>query len=293
MEIGEHNNTSKKKLLQWHPAFFASIQIELADEADKLIFENEHALSTKPMLIDVVVIKKHSQDKIHKNIGRIFRQYNIIEYKSPADYLSIDDFYKVYGYTCFYKAASSKQDSIPANELTITFVCKNYPHNLIEHLKTYRQTTVNKIEDGIYYLIGEAFPIQLIVISQLSIEHNLWLNSLTDTLKGYDIISKLSEEYKKNNSNNLYKSVMNIIVHANSKQFREASNMCEALHELWKDDIDREAAKAKQEGVEQGIKSTIKSCKAFGGTREKIADILMENFNLTKENAELYMQKYW
>lgn len=26
----------------WHPAFYADIQIELKDDADNLIFENEH-----------------------------------------------------------------------------------------------------------------------------------------------------------------------------------------------------------------------------------------------------------
>ncbi len=41
---------------------------------------------------------------LNKSVGdRIFRTYNIIEYKSPDDYLSINDFCKVYGYT--YTAA--------------------------------------------------------------------------------------------------------------------------------------------------------------------------------------------
>ena len=49
---------------------------------------------------------EHGKDvKIQKNIGRIFRQYNIIEYKSPEDNLDIDDFYKVYAYACIYKSA--------------------------------------------------------------------------------------------------------------------------------------------------------------------------------------------
>ena len=64
----------KEKLLQWHSAFYAGIQIELSEEADKLEFEREHNLGTKPMLIDVLVIKKHSEDKIKKNIGNIFRR---------------------------------------------------------------------------------------------------------------------------------------------------------------------------------------------------------------------------
>ena len=47
---------------------------------------------------------------IQKNIGRIFRQYNIVEYKSPDDYLSIDDFYKVYAYCCLYKSIGDNQN---------------------------------------------------------------------------------------------------------------------------------------------------------------------------------------
>lgn len=83
--------------LQWHPAFYADIQIELEEEAGLLVFENEHQLGTKPKEIDVLIVKKEAEVPIRKNIGRIFRKHNIVEYKSPTDYLSIDDFYKVYG----------------------------------------------------------------------------------------------------------------------------------------------------------------------------------------------------
>ena len=85
----------KKEVLQWHPAFFAGIQIELEEEREYLSFENEHQLGTKPKEIDVLIIKKDGTHPIHKNIGKIFRGHNLIEYKSPADSLNIDDFYKV------------------------------------------------------------------------------------------------------------------------------------------------------------------------------------------------------
>lgn len=32
----------KRKTIEWHPAFTASLQIEFEDEADKIIFESEH-----------------------------------------------------------------------------------------------------------------------------------------------------------------------------------------------------------------------------------------------------------
>lgn len=77
-------------VLQWHPAFYADIQIELEEEAGLLVFENEHQLGTKPKEIDVLIVKKEAEVPIRKNIGRIFRKYNIVEYKSPTDYLSIE-----------------------------------------------------------------------------------------------------------------------------------------------------------------------------------------------------------
>ena len=116
----------KRKTIEWHPAFTASLQIEFEDEADKKIFESEHLLSKKPIQIDELVIKVHDNEKIQKNIGRIFRKHNIVEYKSPEDYLTINDFYKVYGYCCFYQSDTEHVCEIPPEELTITFICNHY-----------------------------------------------------------------------------------------------------------------------------------------------------------------------
>ena len=65
---------------------------------DNLLIEEEHLLGKKPMQIDVLIVKKDVGIRIRKNIGRIFRKHNIIEYKSPEDYLSINDFYNVFGF---------------------------------------------------------------------------------------------------------------------------------------------------------------------------------------------------
>ena len=141
-----------KEVLQWHPAFYAGIQIELQDEKENLIFENEHQLGTKPKEIDVLIIKKQENIPIQKNIGRIFRKYNIVEYKSPRDYVSIDDFYKVCAYACFYKSDTVKQNSIPITEITVTFVCKKLPLQLVRHLRKVWSYRIEEQESGIYYI---------------------------------------------------------------------------------------------------------------------------------------------
>ena len=83
-QLPEKQQPADGKLLQWHPAFYADLQIEFREEKEKLKFEREYLLSSKPMAIDVLIIKKKDAEPIHKNIGKIFRKYNIIEYKSSS-----------------------------------------------------------------------------------------------------------------------------------------------------------------------------------------------------------------
>lgn len=241
-----------KEMLQWHPAFYASLQIELQNEADWLIFENEHQLGTKPKQIDVLVIKKENNYPVQKNIGRIFRKHNIIEYKSPTDYLSVDDFYQVYGYACFYKADTEKTDSIAIEELTISFVCKQYPRKLIRHLKQNRRYSLREQEAGIYLIEGDKIPMQLIITSRLSEKENLWLKSLTDELEQTADAERLVSVYKKHTDNTLYRSVMDIIVRANRKKFQEVKEMCTALEELMKDEIEAMRKEIIAEGLAEG-----------------------------------------
>ena len=236
----------KKEVLQWHPAFFAGLQIELEEEKDNLIFENEHQLGTKPKEIDVLIIKKEKDIPVRKNIGRIFRKHNIVEYKSPVDYLSIDDFYKVYAYACFYKADTPKENGIPITDITITFVCQGYPRKLIRHLKKVWNYQVVRQEAGIYLIdkrmAEDVLPMQIIVTGKLGKKENLWLSSLTNELTDKEGKRQLVEEYQRHSDNKLYESVMDVVVRANEKEFEEVKGMCKALEELMADVIEERVA---------------------------------------------------
>lgn len=272
----------KEQTIQWHPAFFAGIQIELGDEAKYLFFETEHQLGTKPMAIDVL-IKKEKDRVIRKNIGRIFRTHNVIEYKSPKDYLSVDDFYKVYGYACFYKSDTSNIDSIPIEELTITFVSKSYPRKLIRHLREVRKYQICKTQKGIYYVNGDKIPIQILVTSQLDPSENLWLRSLTNDLHERQMARKLIDEYQKHEKNVLYQSMMEVIVRANTEQFKEDKKMCEALRELMEEEFEAERGKARKEMVKTVASNLLEMnmsiediIKATGEPKETVLKIIAE-----------------
>ena len=269
----------KEKLLQWHSAFFAGIQIELEEEAENLIFENEHMLSTKPMQVDVLIIKKNTERKIKKNIGQIFRKYNIVEYKSPDDYLSVDDFYKVHGYACFYKSDTKRVNEIKVNEVTVTFVCSHYPRELLKHFK---ENTIWKIENkepGIYYVLGDMFPIQILLTSELSEESNLWLKNLTNDLKDTVVAERLVRAYEKKQHDRLYSSVMDVVVRANTEKFEEVRKMCDALRELMKDDIQKEVEERVQKEVTERVQKEVTE-----RVQKEVTECVQKSLYLEKEN---------
>ena len=121
-----------KTKLQWHPAFGAALRITLQDEMQYLEMHEEYLLSKKPLQMDILIIKKLQEVQIKKTIGRVFRKHNIIEYKSPDDSLSVNDFYKVYGYACIYQSNTDRIKEIDPEELTLTFVCSHYPRELLD-----------------------------------------------------------------------------------------------------------------------------------------------------------------
>ena len=80
-------------------------------------------------------------------------------------------------------------------------------------------------------------------------EKNLWLYSLTDTLEDMSVTRQLLEDYKKNKEDQLYQAVMEIIVKANENRLKEGKrDMCNALLELMKDELDEK----REEGIREG-----------------------------------------
>lgn len=277
--------------LQWHSGFSAALRVELEDELDELCIEDEHMLSKKPMQIDVLVVKKKGEQPIRKNIGRIFRKHNIIEYKSPEDYLSINDFYKVYGYTCFYQSETKRVKDIPPEEITMAFICNHYPQKLLEHLKKFKGIEVEKQEAGLYYLLGDSFPIQLVIVKELSKEENYWLQNLRCNLKTGEEIQEVVRRYEQVKHKAYYSDVMNLIVRANQKQMEEEKNMCEALNELFAEELKEADLRGRKEGRKEGrsvgqiekLKELVQKKLAKNQSIEKIADDLVEDVEVIRK----------
>lgn len=46
-------------------------------------------------------------------------------------------------------------------------------------------------------------------------------------------------------------------------------------------------------GMEKGIKALIQTCSEFQNPRAGVTEKLMQKFQLSREGAEEYMEKYW
>ena len=217
-------------LIHWHPAFVQALEMELEEYKDALEFYPEYLLNKEPLKIDCVVIKKTKDLVIKKNIAAIFRDANLLEYKSPEDYVSVADFYKVYGYACLY--ASFEEVSI--SSLTLSFVESRYPRELLTHLSGTRGFIVEETSPGIYNVKGDILPIQVIDNRQLSAEENLWLKSLDNRLDPLEAL-RLLEETNRQGKEARIQTFLNVIAQANLRAIKEAINMSDTVKTL--DDV--------------------------------------------------------
>lgn len=173
--------------IQWHPAFIAAMNLEMADSRDSLRFDREYNLNVKPLVIDLLITKKHPDVLIHNEIGRIFRGHNILEYKDPHDSLNVDVFFKTEGYACLYKAYGKTVDAIAESDVTITLIRDAKPAGLFGYFKKHGYQLTSPCS-GIYYITGNIpFPAQVIVTKELKPELHMWLRALSGRLEKQDL----------------------------------------------------------------------------------------------------------
>ena len=133
-----------------------------------------------PGVVHFIVIKKDADIIIDNAVGRLFRKYNIIEYKNPDDALNIDVVWKCIGYTGLYKGLSKRVDAIPESELTISVFRNRPPQKLFKYCKD-NAKQVTHPAPGIYLLEGFiSIPIHVIVTKELMGDEFLALRIMTE-----------------------------------------------------------------------------------------------------------------
>jgi hypothetical protein len=194
---GKKTDTRKKKDdIKWHPAFVIALQGTLLEYSDDLYYKFEHPLTTDPLKIDFLVVKKRPETVIGKQIAAIFRQENVIEYKRPGDSLSADEFHKTLAKTLLYKVFTK---GVEISDLTLSFVVARKPVTLEKHLRGMFGYAMRETHPGISIVTGAMMPIQIVNVSKLSDDENLWLRNLNRNLPQENMrwVGNLDRKYGK------------------------------------------------------------------------------------------------
>ena len=242
------------EIIHWHPGFYGAVELELKQNKSDLIFESDHQLSKEPLRMDMLIIKKQENVAVENEIGQHFRKYNILEYKSPDDALSIDDFFKTIGYACIYKGLGGTVDAIPENELTVSIFRETYPRELFEKLRQSGRS-VEKRFSGIYHVTGTLlFSTQIIVTKELQEETHRYLRLLSKNVKEQDVRKLIEDSCQLETPGDRHNvaALLEVIFAVNRKlrkAIEEDNAMGEILDEMLKDRIDAKLTEKKKKAA--------------------------------------------
>ena len=178
--------------------------------------------------MDVLIVKKKPGRKIDKNIGRIFKDHNVIEFKSETDTLNWQGYNKVLAYGLLYSAFHK----VLISDITLTFCVTAYPRALLDYLQKERGLVIVSVEPGIYNIVGDIFTIQLLESKRLTAQENLFVHNLRSNLTAAEV-SQVADAYRSLRDMNRKRTYFNTLLQANSKIFKEVNNMYPTIEELY------------------------------------------------------------
>lgn len=288
---------NKRKKLQWHAPFTAATKLALRKDKDLFVFEEDYPLGSKPLEMDLLIIKKVADAEPENVIAKLFRTNNILEYKSPGDTLNIDTWFKTIAYASLYKSLGSHTDERKAEKITVTLIREKKPVRLFAVLQDKYDIEIREAYPGVYYLTGKTlFPTQFIETGRLDREMNNWLRCLTRdvTTDLVDVFVAQSSELRTQGEIAYSDSILDLMLYTNKALFykrqKENKDMTPGLARFYLEDeikeykaeiasldaalADREAALADKDA-------------AIADRDAALADKDAALAKITKENARL------
>jgi hypothetical protein len=178
--------------------------------------------------------------------------------------MSIDDYFKGLSYACLYKSLGKTVDDRQAGEITVSLFREERPERLFESLKELGATIEEKFH-GIYYVKGViVFDTQIVVTKELDLETHSSLRILSRNAKEDDARRFLgeTESFNTQGDKENAEAILQVSVSANRelyKKLKEEFDMCQALQELMKDEIDEKVKESDLKKTEELTKSLMES----------------------------------
>ena len=263
-----------KRKVYWHEAHYEAIKLDLHQYSDSLSLISEYQLTQKALIMDVLIIKKDPDVVIIKNIGRIFRAHNIVEYKSEWDSLGVGDYNKVLAYALLY----SSFEKVPLEDMTVTFSLTVRPQKLFKYLKNVRRLGLDNAGDGITYIMGDVLPVQVIESKKLPKDENPFIEGLRSGIKA-DKLSEILKKYDGIVGLDMRNVYIDRLIQANKDAFKEVSGMSKELKRIltevvvengWLAEREQEAAAL---ATKETVRETARKMLSYGDPFDKIAAV--------------------
>ena len=123
---------------------------------------------------------------------------------------------------------------------------------------------------------------QLLIAPKLTGRENYWLQSMRTDLQAGKEIQKLMREYEKHRKSKDYSAVMDLITRANWEQMEVEKKMCDALKELFAEELKEADSNGRTEGIQQGKREMILAFLKAGAENK----IIKEASGLSEEQIE-------
>ena len=254
----ETTNIDAQSKLDWHTGFEGGLRLSLRNYAYYIDIEREHYLSSEPLRIDFLVIKKNAGAVIDNAIGRGFLGHNIIEYKNPNDELNIDVLWKVIGYAALYKSFGESVDQIKITDITISILRAIKPVKLFKDLTDAGKNIVQEYP-GVYAISDLIeIPVRIIVTDELEDSELMAFSVMSQNASEEEIrqfvqeASMLKEPGYRRNADAVLQISANLHKDLYGK-LKGDDTMCDALRELMADDLKEAENKGVEIGVEKGM----------------------------------------
>ena len=229
--------------VEYHYGFYGAVHVEYEPSGVDMEYLQEHELGDKPVRLDMLLLKKESVPLVDP-IGSFFRIHNVLDYKSPEDGLTIDDFYKAQGYALIYKSLGKTVNAIPLHELTVSIFRHAFPREMLKMLEE-SGLKVKETYPGIYKIIGSLnVPTQVIVTNRLPKGEYEAFKALTENADKDDILKLLGmiENTSDPKMAEYVSEVLHVSIAVNEGLFneiKEAGIMTEAVERVFKKEFDQ------------------------------------------------------
>lgn len=241
---------------QFHPAFCDAMTQIFEHDTARYEYEREYNLNSMPNRIDFLVIKLdeeqaviHANNKYEKSIAhsengisKLCRRYNIFEYKSPGQQLSVDEYYVSMAYAYLY-AGKTKNASM--EDITISFVREGKPKKLITFFKENGHSVI-EYEKGIYHILKKDHVDMQIVVTREIDDKYIWLKALSDKLT-LDDAKRLAADALKDKDDEGRKrmrSILDLVSRLNSgKDWMKEMKSMGAFRDLFKEEFEEKDKK--------------------------------------------------